>query len=281
MQTGLITTGLALFGVYVGTSRMSTDVMEFYVGGYFPLGPWVVGTIAGSGYAIASYFSGIPVRRWLLALVLALQLGAFVGAHYSEFQTFDLHYRDSDEPVSFGAYFHYVSRTLTLPAGDDGRTPRGPRGYPLRALEAAVFSLGGLCSAFVLVGKPRCKTCGGRIVERNVSVVPLDRVPLAVKAIEIFARTGDLRRLDKALQPPEDDASDTDESSEPPIAAQDEVQLTLFCCSICRAGFIETAPLGAASEREGSPAAIATRIHLPPKHSETLFLAPTLFAQPQ
>src|SRR5687768_3394038 len=102
IQTGLITTGLALFGVYVLANRINEEhVMSLYVLRYFPLGPWLVGTIAGIGYGVAAWWMGVPVRRWLLLAILALQFGAYFLAHYVDLQSLGLIYRDTREPVGF------------------------------------------------------------------------------------------------------------------------------------------------------------------------------------
>src|SRR4051812_1113010 len=124
IQTGLITTALALFGVFVLASRINNvDAMDFYWPAGVPLGAAVVGAVAGSGYVAGSWWTGLRVRRWLLAAVLAIQCLAFVAAHYAEFSTLDLVYSDTKDPVQFWNFFHYATTTMTL--GGDSGTWRG------------------------------------------------------------------------------------------------------------------------------------------------------------
>ena len=40
----------------------------------------MVGLVAASGYGLASYFSGVKIRRGLLALIIIVQFGAYVAA---------------------------------------------------------------------------------------------------------------------------------------------------------------------------------------------------------
>src|SRR3954454_6120519 len=86
IQTGLITTGLALFGVYVLANRINdVQVMNLYIFTWIAAGAWIVGTVAGSGYAVASWWNGMRVRGWLLLMVIAIQLLAYFCAHYVQF----------------------------------------------------------------------------------------------------------------------------------------------------------------------------------------------------
>ena len=63
IQTGLITTGLALFGVYVLANRINDmHVMTLYVMRWLPAGPLVIGVIAASGYALGAWWAGVRVR---------------------------------------------------------------------------------------------------------------------------------------------------------------------------------------------------------------------------
>src|SRR5215216_266586 len=71
LQTGLITTGLALFGVYMLANRINDmHVMTLYVLHYLPAGPLLIGVIAASGYALGAWWSGVRVRGGLLATIL-------------------------------------------------------------------------------------------------------------------------------------------------------------------------------------------------------------------
>src|SRR3954468_22778085 len=81
IQTGLITTGLVAFGLYVLGSRIEhIHFLYFYVFTWIPLGAITVGALAASGYAMGSWWTGVPIRGSLLATILMLQIGAYVLA---------------------------------------------------------------------------------------------------------------------------------------------------------------------------------------------------------
>src|SRR5262245_61047230 len=92
IQTGLITTALTLFGVYVLANRSVEEIyaMDWYARWYLPLGALLVGLFAASGYFIGAHWTGLRVRGWLLIGVVALQLTAYWMAHYAQFVPRDL-----------------------------------------------------------------------------------------------------------------------------------------------------------------------------------------------
>lgn len=245
IQTGLITTALALFGVFVLASRVNNiNAMDFYSPAWFPLGAWSVGTVAGSGYVVASWWTGLRVRGWLLLGVAALQLVGYVGAHYAEYATLDLVYRDSHEAVGFFSYFHYATISLALgPHGfRDGEVPLGTWGYAVRGVEAAAFATVVIAAALVLVRRPRCDGCGGTPERRRLAVVPPAHLRHAVAAVECFARGGDVDKLTHALRAHERPAT------EPPADA--DCDLVLTRCGVCGIGHVDTVTR---AEANGSP----------------------------
>ena len=77
IQTGLITSGLALFGVYVLATRINDlHLMNMYIWGWIPFGPLLVGLIAGSGYILASWWFGVRVGPGMVLTIMLLQIGA-------------------------------------------------------------------------------------------------------------------------------------------------------------------------------------------------------------
>src|SRR5882724_1379964 len=98
---GLASTALALFGVYL-LDRTTTDfhIMGWYANYVLPIGAFIVGIVASSGYGLASWFSGIKITRGLLWLVLGLQLIVYFGVQYIEFASLKLVHKDN-RPVGF------------------------------------------------------------------------------------------------------------------------------------------------------------------------------------
>src|SRR5687767_7603129 len=85
LQCGILTSVLALAGVY-WLNKKATDfhIMGWYANYIIPAGALIVGLVAGSGYGIASWVTGVRIRRKLLWTVVLLQTGAYLGAEYVE-----------------------------------------------------------------------------------------------------------------------------------------------------------------------------------------------------
>src|SRR5439155_15495424 len=170
IQTGLITTGLALFGVYVLANRINDmHVMTLYIFRWIAAGPLLIGVIAASGYTLGAWWAGVRVRGGLLATILALQLVAYITAQYTEFASLNLRYPDTGADVEFSVYFHHTTLILLSYLRDGSARSISTWGYGLRAIEAALFSLGGIASAMVLVGQPRCPSCRGMLQRRRIA----------------------------------------------------------------------------------------------------------------
>src|SRR5436190_21323339 len=84
---GFITSALTLAGIY-WLNRNSPDfhIMGWYANYVIPAGAIIVGLVAGSGYGIASWLTGVRISRGLLWTVVLLQTAAYVGAEYVEYR---------------------------------------------------------------------------------------------------------------------------------------------------------------------------------------------------
>jgi hypothetical protein len=238
IQSGLITAGLALFGVYVLSNRANDmRVMSFYLFGWFPAGPTAIGFIAASGYALGAWWSGVRVRGGLLVMVLALQLATYFAAHYAEYASQPPFYRrDSVDPVPFWTYFHYSSLSLISWLRD----PSGVReysyaGYALRAAEATTFLIGGIGCALVLVGQPECAVCRGRMQRRRLATVSASVAHHALLRLQKLAQAGDATPFRKAV-------ALYDEGTTPHADADPPVQLCIHRCLACGNGYLEVEP---------------------------------------
>src|SRR5437879_245713 len=60
---GLATTALVLYGHYFAETHYQENVMGLYADYVIPVGALIAGLIAGSGYGLTSYFSGVKIRR--------------------------------------------------------------------------------------------------------------------------------------------------------------------------------------------------------------------------
>jgi hypothetical protein len=236
IQTGLITSGLALFGVYVLATRINDlHLMGMYLLGWIPFGPLLVGLIAGSGYILASWWFGVRVGPAMVLSITLIQFGMFIACHYADFETRDLVYRETGQPVSFVVFFDRTTRRL----GQEDLDPedKAPlRGYGIRLAEAISFAAGGLLSALTLVGRPKCGLCGGLVRSRSLGKIGGPRINEVLKRLEERARLNDARGFIAEM-----------ESAR--LVDQSAVELTITRCEVCSVGTLQ--------QGEGTAAAVA------------------------
>jgi hypothetical protein len=248
IQTGLITSGLALFGVYVLATRINDlHLMSMYATNWLPIGPMLVGLIAGSGYILASWWFGVRVGPRMIATIVLLQLTMFMACHYADFETRDLVYRDTGQAVGFGTFFNHTTRQLAQNDLDPTTDPSIVRGYAIRAAEAACFVAGGLLAALTLVGRPKCGLCGGLVRARTLGRVGGPRLADTLKRLEERARVRDARGFADELAAP----------SDPGSSHANAMELKLSRCDVCTAGTIEEAEpviIAVAAELTAAPA---------------------------
>jgi hypothetical protein len=171
--SGLVTTALALFGVYfLATNTDDFNIMGWYANYVLPIGALLVGLAAASGYGIASWLTGQKITKNLLWLVLALQVAAWFAGQYIEFRSGDYRYKDGT-PVSFITYFDYAARSFAWQKKDGSAgEPLGAWGYAFRLLELGGFCLGSLIIPFALKKAPYCDDCQTYMKSRQVVVLP-------------------------------------------------------------------------------------------------------------
>jgi hypothetical protein len=226
IQTGLITSGLALFGVYVLATRINDlHLMGMYLFGWIPFGPLLVGLIAGSGYILASWWFGVRVGPAMVLSIMVLQFGMFIACHYADFETRDLVYRETGQPVSFIVFFDRTTRRLAQEDLDpEDKAP--VRGYAIRFGEAMCFAAGGLLSALTLVGRPKCGLCGGLVRSRSLGTIGGPRIGDVLKRLEEHARLGDSRGF----------AAEMDAAH---LVEQNSTELTVTRCEVCSVGAVQ------------------------------------------
>jgi hypothetical protein len=172
--SGIITTGLALLGVYVlDVSLDDFHIMGWYADYVLPVGALIVGLAASSGYGLASWFSGVKITRSLLWIVLGLQLGAYFAAQYIEFMNLHLVHRADGSPVGFFEYYDIVARGFAWKQ-DNGSMgePLGMWGYFFRSLEVIGFVGGSMIVPLVLRKAPYCADCQLYMKTRQLALVP-------------------------------------------------------------------------------------------------------------
>jgi len=171
--SGLGTTVLTLLGVYLlDTSGADFTIMGWYADYILPVGALIVGAAAASGYGLASWQSGVKITKSLLWIVLGLQLAAYFGAQYIEFQHLHLRYR-SGTPVGFFTYFDWMARSFAWKQ-DNGHpgNPMGMWGYAFRVLEIIGFCGGGVIVPALLRKAPYCEGCQVYMRSKSLGLIP-------------------------------------------------------------------------------------------------------------
>ncbi len=179
---GLITTGLALAGVWaINQASDSFNIMSWYAYYILPIGALIVGLVAGSGYGVASWLTGVRISRGLLAAILALQILAYIAAQYIEYRHLISIY-GGEEEIGFLRFFDLTTRAFAW-QGKDGAagSALGGWGYIWRILEIGGFGLGGIFAPLILKSKPYCENCQRYMRTRSLGLIPAG---VAVKKIK-------------------------------------------------------------------------------------------------
>jgi hypothetical protein len=173
IQTGLITTAVALAIVYWLSHKTEFNPMGFYVKFIIPLGAIAVGALAGSGYGMASSWTGAKIGRGLLWMVTTLLVIAYFVAQYVEFLDLPAEIRSQ---IWFIDYYHFTTTDMTFTSTRSGSQPGEPLGlwgYCFRLLEIGGFVLGGLIAPLVMKAKPYCDACQRYQTTKELGLLPI------------------------------------------------------------------------------------------------------------
>ena len=103
MVSGLVTSLLAILLSYLLTHKRGDSITDSTVYFLVPLGAFAVGLLAGSGYAIASWITGVRLRTSLEIIMVCLLLLTYVGTQYVEWaQTRSRLYRNRPNRRTLG-----------------------------------------------------------------------------------------------------------------------------------------------------------------------------------
>lgn len=206
LQSGIVTTVLALAGVYwLNTHAEDVQIMGWYANYVIPAGAILVGLVAGAGYGIASWWLGVRISRWLMAAVIALQIGAYFAAEYVEYRDVVAHFEkeglvseSTGQLPGFWEYYDWKARSFQWKAKtpNEKTEPLGAWGYVFVGLAAVGFVGGGLIVPAILFSVPYCQGCQRYMKTRTLGVLPAS-VPLQkVKKLQ----PAELQAYEKAQQ---------------------------------------------------------------------------------
>jgi hypothetical protein len=229
--------------------------MGFYLWGYFPVGPVLVGLLAGSGFGIASWITGYRIRSAMLVVVAALQLIAYTTAQYIDFKIAGpLVDPATGGQMGFVSYIQHPAVSM-MHENWSGRSPLGTYGYVVKVAEAVGFVVGALAVPLALIRHPYCELClaymrrrklaeirasppfreiGRRDIEKQQDYAKEQQAALAaamatLAEIQGSAQRGDCARFKALLPPAWKDAGHL----------QCRIRLYLARCRQCRQGRLQ------------------------------------------
>lgn len=196
LGAGLITTTLALFGVYLLRAYAGENIMGWYANYVIPVGAILVGLVAASGYGLASWLAGVKVTTRLLVAIIVLQVAAYFVAQYIEYRSVPPEVRGGR---TFWEYFDYVTRKFYfVEKGGKRGQPLGMWGYGLRALEIIGFVIGSLVVPLILWKKAYCAACQVYFRTRQLGLVPAGVPPRKVKRSDAEGQAAYAREQEEA-----------------------------------------------------------------------------------
>jgi hypothetical protein len=159
---GMATTLLTAAGLVYLELRHDVAIYSFVYGFVIPIGAFLSGLVAASGYLAGARVLNYRPGRWQMASILLLSGGTFFLIYWLEYWLANVDGKPLRDLVTFGAYLIYMltHTTLDMSHGTDKPVELGLAGYGFAALLIAGFALGGLCIWAWLRGSAYCEACG-------------------------------------------------------------------------------------------------------------------------
>jgi hypothetical protein len=179
---GLASSAVTLFLVWLlNQLGMDFNIMSFYVMYVVPVGAILVGLVAGLGYSLMSWHSGMRISKSLLSTIVLLQIVFYFAAQYIEYKYLISQY-PGGEQITFLEYFDISSRQFAF-EGKDGSIgePLGAWGYIFRVLEIIGFVFGGLITPLILKSRAYCDTCQMYMRSKELVMLPAGQLPKKIR----------------------------------------------------------------------------------------------------
>jgi len=178
--SGLFSTAISLVIVFLISHFAEHNVMGWYLNYILPAGAILVGLLASSGYALSAWLAGVKIRGLLLVVIVLLQILAYFGAQYLEFQV-NGPFADPNtgHVLNFAEYYHYSTILMSWQeTGHKESSPLGGWGYLVRSGEIVGFVAGTLIVPVILMKAPYCELCERYMRRLQLAVIPASSVEI-------------------------------------------------------------------------------------------------------
>jgi len=182
LAAGLLSTALALAGVWALSRFAGENAMGWYVDYVLPAGAILVGLVASSGFGVGAWTTGTKVTGFLLFGVAVILVGGYCAAQYIEFRLLFPHGivgRNGAE-LGFLDFYDVVTRNFAWVEHGEKGSPLGAWGYALRVGEIVGFCGGGLAIPILMRKLPYCRACGVYMRSPVVALLPAGIAPKRV-----------------------------------------------------------------------------------------------------
>lgn len=168
---GLVTTAIALALAAVLSGLFQTSILLFTLWYVLPVGAYLVGLLAGTGYAGVSWQRGVRITGSTMAAIAGVAALAFVASQVADYA---VAVNSGRAMPTFAAWFDQSTRSISF-VDDDGGSATGPvgmLGYGVMVGVLAGFVLGSLTLPAVLRAKHYCAACGQYMRTTHVGTLP-------------------------------------------------------------------------------------------------------------
>ena len=182
LAAGLVSTALALAGVWALSRFAGENVMGWYADYVLPAGAILVGLVASSGFGVGSWTTGAKITGLLLVGVAVILVGGYWAAQYIELRILFPDGAVARDGTALGFFDFYDAVTRSFAWVEHGKqgSRLGAWGYALRVGELVGFSGGGLAIPILMRKLPYCRTCCVYMRSPVVALLPAGIVPKRV-----------------------------------------------------------------------------------------------------
>ena len=159
---GIATTVLTAAGLVYVELRYDTAIYSFVYGFVIPIGAFLSGLVAASGYYLGGRLFSYRPGRAMMAVLLAVSGANFFLIYWLEYFYAVVDGVPLHSYMTYPAYLSFMLTHTSLSSGpsDTGATELGVWGYLYGALLVAGFALGGLLVWAIMRAAPYCEACG-------------------------------------------------------------------------------------------------------------------------